>query len=496
MLKGAHNMNLKEQTQPINERNIRNLFSHCADVKFSYLQFDNSRISKILLVYCEGLYDPDKLQKEIITNLEDFVKNLNSDVYLKNVLTSLHLPSLEQHDSLEKIPEKIFNGELLIYFLDFKALFTVDISRHPQRTPTDPNTEISIKGPRDGFIEEISVNIALVRKRFRSNTLHYEVFEKGKRTKTKIGLLYIKDVTNPKFITEVKKRIEKIDIDGIISSSQLKGLLLERPFTLFPVFAYTGRPDFVVDSLLRGRFVILIDGSPMALIGPANLLLLLKSAEDQEYIWVSNSFERLLRIFGLFAAAFIPGFWIALVTFHPDQIPLTLLTILVESRQGVPFPSAIEAFIMLTLFELFREAGMKLPIAIGQTLSVVGGLIIGDAAIRAGLTSPAMLVVIATSFVATFTLVNQSLAGVISIVRLFTLFISALFGLWGFMVAVFFVFLYCASLRPFGVPYLAPVSWKSIQDMFSVYFRIPWKKLKNRPKMLNPNDATKQGGTQ
>jgi hypothetical protein len=488
-------MEATTRLQQINERNIRELFSHCADVQFSYLHFERGKIRKILLAYCEGLYDPDKLQKEIVVNLEHLAMNIQSNLYLKDVKNLLRLPSLQQHHNLEKIPEKIFNGEIIIFFIDLKALFTVDISRHPQRTPTDPNTEISIKGPRDGFIEELSVNVALIRKRFRSNTLYYEVFEKGKRTKTKLGLLYIKDVTNPEFITEIKNRIEKINVDGIISSNQLQELLVDNRYTLFPVFSYTGRPDFAVDSLLRGRFVILIDGSPTAIIGPANLLLLLKSAEDQDYIWLFTSVEWLLRILGLLMAAFFPGFWIALVTFHPDQIPLTLLTILVESRQGVPFPSAIEAFIMLTLFELFREAGLKLPIAIGQTLSVVGGLIIGDAAIRAGLTSPAMLVVIASSFVATFTLVNQSLAGVISVVRIFTLLLSALFGLWGLLVAVFFVFLYCASLRPFGVPYLAPISWKTATDMLNVYFRMPWKKTVNRPKMLDPQDPTRQGGT-
>jgi spore germination protein KA len=489
----------KQNSLSIEETQIKELFTGCDDVKFQPFTFPvDDRQWRVMFTYCQGLYDPDRLQKNVIVQLEKFFRFLESK-HVENsvdiVEKELLIPSIQLVTNLSEIPTKVFSGEVLMYFNDLKAAFSVDISNLPQRSPQDPNSEISILGARDGFIEELSVNTALIRKRFRTNTLHIKEFILGERTKTRVGLLYIKDVTNPDFISEVEKKLRSIKIDGIHSSNQLKELLWDSPFTIFPIFNYTGRPDFVVDSLLRGRFAIIVDGSPTAIVGPGNVLLLLRSAEDQDSIWVYNSFERLMRIVGLFVATFLPGFWVAIISFHPEQLPLSLLYILVASRKGVPLPSAAEAILMLMLFELFREAGYKLPASIGQTLSVVGGLIIGDAAIRAGLTNPAMLVIISTSFVATYTLVNQALAGTISVLRFFVLIFCSFLGLWGLAIAGYLIFLYMANLRPFGVPYLAPVSWKSVVDMFNIYIRLPWNKYTGRPKMLGPQDPTRKGGT-
>lgn len=244
--------------------------------------------------------------------------------------------------------------------------------------------------------------------------------------------------------------------------------------------------------MLSGRIIILVDGVQYAIIAPVNLAFLLKSAEDSENIYLYNSFERVIRILGILIAVFVPGLWVALISFHQNQIPIAFLGTIIESRKGVPLPAAIEAIFMLFLFEFFKEAGLRLPLAIGSTLSVVGGLIIGDAAIRAGLASPLMIVLIATSSVATYTLVSLSIHGIVSILRFFVIIISSFFGLYGFFVAMFLIVLYGANIQTFSVNYLSVPETFNFKQILQTVFRLPEVKYKKRPDLLSTDDDTKK----
>lgn len=253
----------------------------------------------------------------------------------------------------------------------------------------------------------------------------------------------------------------------------------------------TGRPDFAIQSLIRGRIVILVDGVSYAIITPVNFPYLLKAGEDFEYPILFSAFERAMRLIGVFMGVTLPAFWLALTTFHQNQLPLQLLATVVISSQGLPFPASLEMIILLLMFEMFREAGMRFPTAIGSTISVVGGLIIGDAAIRAGITSPAMLVVIALSFVATFTIANQSLLTIITVIRFIFIIFTSFFGLFGFFICIFLLIIYIANMRIFGVPYLnfaADLDWSTLGKSL---FRLSPKEYKDRPEMLRPIDNTR-----
>ncbi|WP_236034838.1 spore germination protein [Alkalihalobacterium elongatum] len=477
----------------VNYKTFQEMFAFCEDVRIEPLMFKNYRgdEERVLFVYSPGLCNTELIIERIIPSIE---KLFETTEYLNAItVKQWKVSSLEPVEDTEQLCREVFHGKLVVFFETLKESYQIDISNFPDRSPEEANTEVSVLGPRDGFIENIGTNIALIRKRLPTNSLKYVKYVIGTRSKTKVGLLYVDDITNKETLSQVKERIENIDIDTLFSTNQMMELLSAKRFQLFPTFEYTGRTDFVVDSLMRGRFIIFVDGAPTALIGPANLFLLLKSAEDSEYSFVYTSFERILRLFGLSVAVFLPGFWIALVTFHQDQIPVMLLATLVTSRMGVPLPSPLEALVMLGLFELFREAGARLPLAIGQTLTVVGGLIIGDAAIRAGLTAPGMVVVLATSLVATFTLINQSLIGVLSILRIAVVIVSSFLGMFGFIVSAFLVLLYVANLRTFGVPYLAPLfPISSVKDLLDSVLRPSWKTLKQRPSLLDPIDRTRQ----
>ncbi|GED29378.1 hypothetical protein BCE02nite_05190 [Brevibacillus centrosporus] len=320
-------------------------------------------------------------------------------------------------------------GDLFLFFVNEFRFYRMHLNSVPKRPPEESSTEISIKGPKDGFTEDITTSVALIRKRIRSHSLHVEEFVIGKRTKTKVALLYFTDIISPKILAEVKTRLTSIVTDGLYSINQLEEALTGSKLKILPLIEYTGRTDFCVNALLAGRFVLVLDGNPMVLVGPAGLSLILKSPEDIHFNYTYISFARVIRIFSLFLSVFLPAVWVALMAFHQDQLPFRIMATIAVSRLGLPFSSQIEMFILLMLLEIFREAGIRLPNAIGQTLTSIGGLIIGDAAIRAGLVSPSVVVVGAITAICSVTLVNQSLSSVSSILRFFFFFLACFLGM-------------------------------------------------------------------
>lgn len=476
-----------------NETWAKETFKDCQDVKVEKISFHEGPVVCVLMVYCEGLSDTKRVNETIIPSLSKCLDEIGSQFLNEDVLLSQwSISSLQKEVLLNNLEQKVFNGEMILFFDGLASAFTLNISNPPNRKPEETNTEVSIRGPRDGFIEDLSANVALVRKRLRTHSMSYEQYTLGKRSQTKAGLLYIKDVIRPEVVEEVKYRLSEIDMDAIYSCNELEEWLAESKWSLFPLFDYTGRPDYLVSALLRGRFAILLDGVPTAIIAPVNLTFLFKSAEDLHNPYSGVAFSRFLRALGLCIALFLPSFFIGIATYHQDQLPLTLLATIVMSRKGVPLPTPIEGIFMLLAFELFKEAGVRLPSVIGQTLAVVGGLIIGDAAIRAGLTSPTLLVVIATTAVATDTLVNQSLIGAVSILRILILIVTSFLGIFGLLLSVIVILISLANLRSFGVPYLAPISPISFRDIVQAVFRAPAVYMKKRPKMLNTVDTTRR----
>jgi len=354
--------------------------------------------------------------------------------------------------------------------------------------PTESSTEISIKGPKDGFNEDMATSVALIRKRLRSHSLHVQEFTLGRRTKTKLSLLYFEDIISPKILNAVQKSLNSIDTDGIYSINQLEEGLTGSRYKFLPLLDYTGRPDYCVNSLLSGRFLIVMDGNPLVIVGPAGLSLLLKSPEDIHFNYTYIAFARLIRLFSLFLTVFLPGIWVALMAFHQDQLPFRIMATISVSRLGLPFSAQIEMFILLMLLEIFREAGVRLPTSIGQTLTSIGGLIIGDAAIRAGLVSPSVVVIGAITAVSGVTLVNQSLSTGVSIIRLFFFLLSCFLGMYGVILGIVIFIALMGSQQSFGVSYLAPLSPLKIKDLVASFLRLPWFLLKRRPVSLQGQD--------
>jgi spore germination protein KA len=469
----------------LNLLTLKELFKKTEDVIFHH--FEIQKI-KLTFIFCEEMIDQQLIFSFILPTLEKHIEKANNSNEIKWL--TLTLPDLKKIEKIDDIASEVFTGKLILFINDYQLLLSCNIAKKPNRKPEETKMEVLVKGPRDNFIENIATNIALIRKRLPTKSLCVEKTIVGERSKTTVAILYIDDIANKEILKEIKKQINNINTDIILNGDSLMEHFKGKRW-LMPWTNDTGRADFAIQSLVRGRFVILVDGVSYAIITPVNFPFLLKTGEDFEYPVLFGAFERIMRLIGVFMGISLPAFWLALTTFHPNQLPLQLLATVVVSNRGLPFPAALEMIILLLMFEMFREAGMRFPTAIGSTISVVGGLIIGDAAIRAGITSPAMLVIIALSFVATFTIANQSLLTIISIIRFIFIIITSFFGLFGFFLCIYLLILYLANIRVFGVPYLnfaADLSWASLGKSL---IRLSKNHYKQRPQMLRTTDNSR-----
>lgn len=450
----------------------------CRDVIEYTVTVGKDKQLEVRMFYCDGMIDNQQFHLGLLPQLEKwdeqpepFLENVEEGPEKRTVMFTY----VKQGPNSAHLYARLFAGSVIISFSDRNGFYEYNITCQPARTPEESTMELSLKGPRDGFVEQLSVNLALVRKRLRTPNMHVEYRKIGSESQTEVALLYMAGQAKPELIEEARRRLDNIDIPSLNGAGQLEELLSDKPFAFFPLLEYIGRPDYVVQSLMNGRFAVLVDGSPAALIGPGNLMLLIKSPEDTHLPFYFVSGERILRLLGLALSLCLPGFWIALSAFNTDQIPFTLLATITISRIGLPISATMEMFLMLGMFEVFREAGVRLPRAVGQTVSVVGGLIVGDAAIRAGITSPTMLVVSAVTAVSTFTLVNQSLIGSISIIRYVILILSSLLGIFGFFVGLFAVLIYMSTLESFGRSYLEPLAPIHFKQWIPALLQKPWK---------------------
>ncbi|KKI93070.1 spore gernimation protein GerA [Bacillus sp. SA1-12] len=472
---------------------MQNLFYSSSDVVIKTILIGEGE--KILVVFCQPLVDTNIVNQFVLLpmNQHESVEKL-----LESLKNSIQISAVEKAQiTPDDICSFIFSGKLMVTTWENDVVYFYDISKIPSRTPDESITEVSVRGPKDGFVEEIGTNIGLVRKRLKTASFIVEEYKVGKRTQTKVALLYITDIINSELLKEIKERLENIEIDILTGSAQMEQHIAKKQLlSLFPLVDYTGRPDYVVESINQGRFSIIVDGAPTALVAPANLGYLIKTSEDGHTSFFYASVERLLRLFGLIVTIFLPGLYTALTTHNVGQLPLPLLATISLSRMGLPFTAFIEIIIMLIMFELFREAGARLPKAVGQTVAVLGGLIIGDAAIRGGITSPTMLVVIGVTAIASFTLVNQSLAGNIFILRLYVVILSYVMGIFGVIIGFISIVMYLANLKSFGFPYLSLYTNLTWKDFLSIFIKLPEEIKDKRGAGLKQKDSSRLGETE
>ncbi|MEH7332088.1 spore germination protein [Neobacillus drentensis] len=436
------------------------------------------------IIYFETLIDRHYLDQYILPKLDVPIEES-----IAEKLKSLFQAEDITEKNIEEISNLLFDGYAL--FLFHHSFLCIPAGSLPKRTPEESAIETSIRGPKDGFVEDIKTNISLIRRRLNTPSLCLEKYTIGKRSNTKVILMYLEDLIDPRVLNEIHKRLEKVNLDILTSIYELESFVRDRPYSIFPTMDYSGRPDFIVQAMNQGRFVLMVEGNPTASYAPVSILLQTKSPEDSYINYAYVSIERIFRMLGLFMSAFLPGLWVAFTTFNIEQIPYLLVATISVSRFGLPLSTPVEMFIILFLFEMFNEAGVRLPRAIGQTVAVLGGLIVGDAAIRAGLTSPTMLVVAAITFVSSFTLVNQYLSTAITILRFTILMLSTFLGLFGVIIGFILTIFYFSTITSFGEPYLGSVAPIKLKEAIRAFLMLPRQFYKSRTSTSSPEDSTR-----
>ncbi len=429
------------------------------------------------LVFVDGLNDSAQvetiLQALMIEPLQ-FDKPILTMPAIADIVSTL-LVSTDSYEekSLIKAFITIAAGSAALFVDNYDNIIMCDTRLIDTREISEPTAEISIRGPREGFVESIRSNTAMVRRRIRTPNLWFEPFELGSLTHTGVEMAYIKGLADEGLIEEVRSRLQRIDTDGILLSGTIEEFIADNPLSIFPPTKRTERVDVTAAELLEGRIAIFTDGTPFVLLLPANFIMFLQTPDDYSESVFAGSFFRILRLISLFVSVLLPGFYVAVLNFHMELLPTDLLLRIMVTREGVPFPVIVEVLFMDFLFEILREAGIRLPDAVGSAVSIVGALILGDAAIRAGLVSPAVVIVIAMTAIASFSMPGFSLGISMRILRFIVTILGAIFGLFGVQFAILLLIIHLCALRSFGVPYLssvAPFQWHDMKDYFIRYW--------------------------
>ncbi|MGF7032934.1 spore germination protein KA [Paenibacillus mucilaginosus] len=455
------------------------------------------------IVHSDGLADKAIVQQVMMRALMLDVREFRSGeaplapgelpAFLRQTL--LTVSEMREAHTLYEVCDAVLSGDTALFVDGYPQAFIVGTRGWKDRGIPEPQTETVIRGPRDGFTETLRSNTMLIRRRIKDTKLRLEMMKIGRVSKTDVGIMFIEGIAEERVIQEVRRRLRSIDIDAILESGYIEELIQDEALTPFPTMANTERPDVAAAGLLEGRVAIIVDGTPFVLLVPCLFNEFYMSAEDYYERADISTGIRYLRLVCFFIALIGPSAYIAITTFHQEMLPTELLIGLASSREGIPFPAFIEALIMEVIFEILREAGVRMPRMVGQAMSIVGALVLGQAAIQAGLVSPAMVIVVSLTAITNFVIPHYSMAISVRMLRFVFMALAAGFGLFGILFGVIFLIQHLCSLYSFGVPYMAPYAPMIPGDIKDSFLgRLSWKRMSTRPKFFSRNKARQKNG--
>ncbi|WP_246941820.1 spore germination protein [Bacillus pinisoli] len=446
--------------------------------------------------YLDSMIDSKQLAEKVMEPLgkanHDKVEMMDYpsfDEFRENYFTGTPYEFVSrEHDAIWYI----LSGYVLLFIDGIKEALALKIFDIQYRSITEPSTQTIIRGPKDSFTESMETNVSLIRRRIKNPHLRFESKYIGKDTQTTVVLGYVDGIANSKLVDEVRKRLDKIETSYILDSGNIDEFITDKSFTVFPLLHNTERPDSACANLLEGKIIIIVDGSPFALIAPVVFTDFFQSSEDYYQPFVMGSFIRFIRYISFMIALILPSLYVAISTFHHELMPTPLLISIQSQREGVPFPAVVEILVMELTFEVLREAGVRMPRAVGQTVSIVGALVIGQAAVEAGLVSNVLVIVVAFTAIASFVSPIYNFSISTRLLRFVVIFFAAIFGLYGVLVFLVLMVIHLVSLRSFGVPYLAPVAPLIMEDQTDVFIRFPFWSNKKRPTFIKPEAPLRQ----
>lgn len=471
-----------------NRAALRNIFDGCSDIVFRELKIH--REIDALMVFIDGIVDSKDIHDNVLRPL--FHRQVNDDriVTLERLRNQeIALTQFSKVNRMSELLDSVLGGNVALLVDGLDECLILNAIGGKRRSVEEPASEATIRGPREGFTENLRTNTALIRFRVKSPTLKMESLKMGKYTRTNVVLAYMEGIADPRVVDEVRKRLQSIKIDGVIESGYLEELIEDEPFSPFPQLQYTERPDTVASQLLEGRFAIFVDGTPFVLTGPVTFWQMLHASEDYYERFYIGNFIRWLRYVFLFLALFTPALYIAITSYHQDLLPTTLTLTVAASRESIPFPAIVETLIMELSFEALREASVRLPRTIGQSVSILGALVIGQAAVQAGIVSAPMVIIVSLTGIASFTIPRFNFAISIRLLRFPLMILAAAFGLFGIVIGTVWILVHLVSLRSFGVPYMSGAAPYKQDEMKDIFIRAPWWMMVFRPTTYSPANS-------
>jgi len=461
------------------------------------------------VLFIDGLVNTDLVQESIISSLiagPSRLENLETGVPVIPKLIKPDYSKLLQLLKEDLLPvgavelltektiflEKLMSGNVLILLDGHSGALAAELNGWKERTLSEPDSETVVRGPREGFTENIRTNTALVRRRIKSPNLRILQQNLKIKSGTKVSIAYLEGTALSHVIKEVEHRLSLIDIDILLESNQLEELIQEEGYSPFPTVNHTERPDVAASAIQEGRIAIFVDGTPIVLLVPSVFIQLFQSAEDYYQSWDIGSLIRLLRYASFFIAMLLPSIYIAITTFHQEMLPTILLISIASQREGVPFPAFIEALAMEITFEILREAGIRMPKTIGQTVSIVGTLVIGQAAVEAGIVSAAMVIVVSLTAISSFVLPSFNLSITVRMLRFIFMALAASFGIIGIAVGIIALCLHLCSLKSFTIPYMTTLAPYERSNQKDTLVRLPTWMMLTRPSLFTRRNPIRQ----
>lgn len=482
--------NIKE-----NIKVYRQIYKDCSDIKMREMMLGKRKNIRCFLAYIEVAVSNILMETTALGRLLSYLEQAPGEEIVEILdKNALGIADVTPFETMEEAAQGMLTGDAILFVDGYPKALKISDKGYPNMGVTEADSEKVIRGSNEGFADSIKVNTALIRKRVRSTKVKVKEMRPGVRSHTNVNLVYMEDLAYPEIIAEVEKRLNRYEIDGVLDSGVIEQLAEEKWYSPFPQFQTTQRPDRAAMAILEGRVVVLSDNSPVALILPTDYNSFIKTSDDYYNRWEVATFGRLLRYIASFFAMTFPGLYLAVTNFHTQVLPTTLLLSFQAARQGVPFPAVFEVLLMEISFELLREAGVRLPGAMGNTIGIVGGLIIGQAAVEANLVSPIVVIIVAFTALCSFAIPNEEFAFSFRILKFVFIAVCAWLGYFGFLISLLMVLIHLSHLTSFGIPYLMPFVGPELtgyEDQRDFLWRFPLRRITKRPIYAKRDKRTK-----
>ncbi|SMF83435.1 spore germination protein KA [Paenibacillus uliginis N3/975] len=461
-----------------NMQYIQNALFQTSDLKTRTQAFKGT--SGILL-YLESVADAELIERNVITPLSRSVE----DKELDELFTTL---GFDQETSLDKGVHGLIEGKCLYFLEGNPEFYILSTPANYLRSVSEPENESVVRGAHNGFIESLKVNLYQIRKQISTSNLTIRYFQIGEKSPKQVAVVYLQDVANEEVLQKVESRLKDITLDAIITTGYIQEVMEDNPYSIFPQHLNTERPDYTCAHLLSGHVAILLDGDPTALIVPVNFFTFYKTLDDYSNRWMIASFVRIIRLLSFITAFMLPAIYIATVSYHSNVLPLQLFFTVQGSLSRVPFPPLVEAMLLELIFELLREAGLRLPNRVGQTIGIVGGLVIGDAIVKAGLISYTMIIVVALTAISSFLIPSNEMSSSIRILRFPLMVVASIFGYIGISFGLTILFIHLVKLESFGKPYFNPLTPLSLRGLKDTFVRFPIWSIRKHQSSSDPDE--------